>query len=62
MYFCIIHHSSTVNKRPKYELADIFKRYLADYLKTHRISFWQKKALFDIQVCRTAACGGHIEI
>ena len=61
MSFCIIHHSSAVNKRPQYELADIFKRYLADYLKTHRISFWQKKALFDIQVCRTAACGGHIE-
>jgi len=61
MSFCIIHHSSAVNKRPKYELADIFRRYLAGYLKTHRISFWQKKALFDILVCRTAACGGHIE-
>lgn len=62
MSFCIIHRSSAVNKRPKYELADIFKRYLADYLKKHRISTWQKKVLYDIQVCRTAICGGHIEV
>ena len=62
MSFCIIHHSSTISKRPKYELADVFNRYLSDYLKTHRISLWQKKALFDIQACRTALCGGHIEI
>ena len=61
MSFCITHHSKATCNRPKFELADIFKRYLADYLKKHRVSLWQKKALFDIQVCRTAACGGHIE-
>jgi hypothetical protein len=62
MSLCIIHSSKATCKRPKLELADIFKRYLADYLKKHRISLWQKKVLYDIQVCRTAMCGGHIEV
>lgn len=49
------------NQRPRMELADILKRYLPDYMKSHKLSLWQRKVLFDIQVCRTAACGGHIE-
>ena len=48
-------------RRPKYELADILRRYLPAYRKTHRITFWQRKVLHDIQVCRTAALGGHLE-
>lgn len=47
--------------RPAYELADILRRYLPDYLKTHRITYWQHKVLYDIQVCRTAILGGHVE-
>ncbi|MCG8603523.1 IS91 family transposase [bacterium] len=49
------------NQRPAMELADILKRYLPSYLKRHNVSTWQRKILFDIQICRTAACGGHIE-
>lgn len=49
------------NQRPKMELAGILKRYLPEYLKGHNLSPWQRKVLFDIQVCRTAACGAHIE-
>jgi hypothetical protein len=54
-------HKHDINERPRYELADILKRYLAAYLTKHRISLWQHKILYDIQICRTAACGGHLE-
>jgi len=62
MSSCSIHINRAVGKRQKYELADILKRYLPLYLKKRRISLWQKKILYDIQICRTAACGGHIEV
>jgi len=52
-------HSS--GSRTRFELADILRDYLPDYLKSHRISLWQLKILTDIQVCRTAACGAHVE-
>ena len=51
----------TAKQRPTFELADILRRYLPAYLKTHRISLWQEKILYAIQVCRTMACGGHLE-
>ncbi len=59
---CLVHNRDAVSNRPKYEIADIFKRYLPTYLKTHRISLWQKKILYHIQICRTSACGGHVEV
>lgn len=46
----------------RHELADILRRYLPNYLKTHNISLWQHKILYDIQICRTAACGAHLEV
>jgi hypothetical protein len=45
--------------RPLYELADIFKLYLEDYLRTHKISSVQRLAVECIQKCRTALLGGH---
>jgi hypothetical protein len=53
------HHAA--GQRTKFELADILRRYLPAYLRTHRISPWQKKILYAIQVCRTSACGAHLE-
>ena len=61
MSSCLAHTRKAVGNRPKYELADILRRYLPTYLKKHRISLWQHKILYYIQICRTAACGGHIE-
>lgn len=57
-----LHSLNGVGQRPELELADILKRYLPEYRKSHGISFWQEKALYAIQVCRTSICGGHIEI
>ena len=46
--------------KPRYELADIFGRYLEDYLRTRKLSPFQRKVVEAILKCRTAACGGHI--
>ena len=44
------------------EIADIFHRYGQDYRKNNFLSTEQNKAMRHIQMCRTAALGGHIEI
>ncbi len=46
--------------KPRYEVADIFKRYLGDYLQRHKLSPFQHKVVAAILKCRTATCGGHI--
>lgn len=61
MSSCLAHKYDTESKRPRIELADILNRYLRAYLGKHRISLWQHKILYDLQICRTAACGGHLE-
>jgi hypothetical protein len=49
--------------RPRLEVADIFRRYGETYRQTHATSMpaAQRRAMRAIQVCRTAALGGHIE-
>lgn len=56
-----LHSVQPSSLRAKFELADILREYLPNYLKAHRISRWQHKILTDIQICRTAACGTHLE-
>jgi predicted Zn-ribbon and HTH transcriptional regulator len=43
------------------EVADIFRLYSEDYRKNHNLSFGQLKVMHQIQICRTASLGGHIE-
>jgi predicted Zn-ribbon and HTH transcriptional regulator len=43
------------------ELADIFRLYADDYRRSHALSYEQLKVMHHIQICRTAALGGHIE-
>jgi hypothetical protein len=43
------------------ELADIFRLYGDDYRRSHAVSFEQLKVMHHIQICRTAALGGHVE-
>lgn len=52
---------STPEKRPQWEVADIFRLYGEDYRREHRPSFEQRKVMFNIENCRTAVMGGHIE-
>ena len=46
---------------PGCELADIFRRYGQAYRETHPLTRSQRKAMWDIEHCRTAAMGGHQE-
>jgi hypothetical protein len=49
--------------RPKLEVADIFRRYGEAYRQQHAasLSTAQRRVMTAIQVCRTAALGGHLE-
>lgn len=56
------HHDPTAAKNQKQpELADIFRLYGDDYRRSHAVSFEQLKVMHHIQICRTAALGGHVE-
>lgn len=48
--------------RPRLEVADIFRTYGEDYRNTHPLNKEQLKAMTDIQRCRTAALGGHVDV
>ena len=49
--------------RPKWEVADVFRRYGEDYRKNHDASMSQeqRRVMTAIEACRTAALGGHME-
>lgn len=47
------------NKSP--EVADIFRRYGTKYRKNTAVSAQQYKVMRRIEICRTAALGGHVE-
>src|SRR6516164_3598494 len=49
--------------RPKLEVADIFRRYGEAYRQQHEgsLSIAQRRVMTAIEVCRTAALGGHLE-
>ena len=47
--------------RSKYEMADIFRHYGEEYRIIHLLPPSHLKVMHDIEVCRTAYLGGHIE-
>ena len=49
--------------RPKLEVADVFRRYGETYRARHgaSMSTGQRRVMTAIEVCRTAALGGHLE-
>src|SRR6266436_5300183 len=49
--------------RPKLEVADVFRRYGEAYREQHdgSLSSAQRRVMTAIEVCRTAALGGHLE-
>jgi hypothetical protein len=48
-------------RKPRWELADIVRRYAPDFEANPALSRTQKRVLRDIVTCRTAAKGGHID-
>ena len=55
--------SATAMDRPKLEVADVFRRYGEAYRDEHGASMpsTQRRVMKAIEVCRTAALGGHVE-
>jgi hypothetical protein len=47
--------------RPPLEVADVFRQYAEPYLARHGASPQQRRVLRDVQSCRTAALGGHLD-
>src|SRR5579859_4523109 len=50
-------------EHPKLELADVFRRYGSAYRQQHAgsLSRGQRRVMSAIELCRTAALGGHLE-
>lgn len=46
------------SERPRYEVADIFRKHIGEYKRSHRLSYEQAKAVSAILACRTPALGG----
>lgn len=47
--------------QPQLEIADIFRQYGEAYRREHRLTAEQHKAMQDVEQCRTAALGGHVD-
>jgi predicted Zn-ribbon and HTH transcriptional regulator len=57
-----IHNDCLAPKdKEQVELADIFRRYADDYRRSHVVSYDQLKVMHQIEICRTAKLGGHLE-
>lgn len=46
--------------KPKFELADIFREYGPEYRQSHSLPLTHLKVMRAIEICRTAALGGHL--
>jgi hypothetical protein len=53
--------AATATRDARWEVGDILRRYGPAYRNGHRCSADQRRVLRDLAVCRTAACGGHLE-
>jgi hypothetical protein len=47
--------------RPQWEVADVFRLYGGQYRREHRLPAAHLKVMHAVEVCRTAALGGHLE-
>ena len=52
---------SSHKRRPRHEVADVFRRYGDDYRRSRRLPFSHLKVMRAVEQCRTAVLGGHIE-
>jgi hypothetical protein len=57
----VVANTTTQALRPSLEVADIFRAYGSEYLRTHRLTEAQRRVMRAIVQCRTAALGGHVE-
>jgi hypothetical protein len=60
----VAHHHGAVSaaSKPAFEVADIFRQHGPEYRRRHVLTERQAKAMSDIEQCRTAALGGHMDV
>lgn len=56
------HGAEPASSRSHLEVADIFREHGPEYRRTHTLTPPQYKAMIDIERCRTAALGGHLDV
>lgn len=56
------HGAASTALRPDFEVADIFRKYGPEYRRNHSLTERQTKAMIDIERCRTAVLGGHLDM
>ena len=49
------------SNRPRWEVADVFRRFGEEYRRAHPLPWLHRQVMHDIEVCRTAALGGHLQ-
>jgi len=52
---------SVSSRRPRWELADVFRRYGDAYRQAHCLPLRHLKVMHAVEVCRTSYLGGHVE-
>jgi len=57
MYKIKLENNKKQNKKPYYEIQDIFNKYSDGYIQNHKITDEQKRAITDIINCRTSHLG-----
>src|SRR5687768_2551591 len=55
------HKLAAGEKKPRPELADVFRQHGESYRNTHRLPATHKKVVRAIEVCRTQELGGHLD-
>jgi hypothetical protein len=55
-------HGPALAGRPRFEIADIVRAHRAELEHRHRLTPPQRRVLTAIELCRTAALGGHLEV
>jgi hypothetical protein len=53
--------SDSTEARPRLEVADIFRAHGEAFRQSHALAPEQRRAMRDIERCRTAALGGHLD-
>jgi hypothetical protein len=48
--------------RPSFEIADVFRAHGEEFRQSHALSGDQRKAMRDIEACRTEVLGGHVDV
>lgn len=54
--------SSAASASPRFRVADVVRRFGADFRANHTLTHEQAKTLRDIARCRTASLGGHVAV